>query len=69
MHGCMQPVDNAHPNLSADRPPFHTPGGAITLVIINVGEVEEGQETEEQTGMPEKGHRIMSRCCDSVWEG
>lgn len=32
----------------------------IILIIINVGEVEEGQVTEEQTGMSEKGHSITS---------
>lgn len=31
----MQYVDNAHLDLSADRPPFHTPDKMIALVSIN----------------------------------
>lgn len=68
MHGCRQHVDNTHPNLSADRPPFHTPGETMILIIINVGEVEEGQETGEQTGMSEERHSIMSHWLDGVCE-
>lgn len=50
MHGCMQHVDNAHPNWSAGRPPSHTPGEMIILIIINVGEVEEGRGRSRDRG-------------------
>lgn len=40
----------------------------MILIIINVGEVEEGQETGEQTGMSEERHSIMSHWLDGVCE-
>lgn len=48
----MQHVVNAHLNLLADRPPFHTPGKMIVLISINREEVEVGHDhkTERQTG-------------------
>lgn len=53
-------MDKAHPNLSADRPPSHTPGEMIKLIISSVGEVEEGQETNGKSS-EKKRHAIRSR--------
>lgn len=52
----MQHVDNAHLSLSADKPPFHTPGKMIVLISINREKVEEGKDHEKdrQTGISAK---------------
>lgn len=70
----MQHVDNAHLNLSADRPPFHTPDKMIVLISINKVKVEEGNEHEQerQTGnsakKKKKNEISLSGCgCDSSW--
>lgn len=64
----MQHVDNAHLNLSADRPPFHTPGKMIVLISINREEVDVGHDhkTERQTGI--SAGKSLSGCgCDGSW--
>lgn len=63
----MRHVDNAHLNLSADRPPSRTPDKMIVLISINREKVEESNyhEKERQTGIsatknknPEKSFRL-----------
>lgn len=45
MNKCMQHVDYAHLNSSADRPPFHTPGKVIVHIRINRESVGEERQS------------------------
>lgn len=53
-------MNNAHLNLSADKPPFHTPGKMIVLISINREKVEEGKdhEKERQRGISAKKKQL-----------
>lgn len=52
----MRHVDNAHLDLSANRPPFHTPGKMIEYISINREKVEwsNGHDKDRQTGISAK---------------
>lgn len=57
---------SAHLNLSAGRPPFHTPGEMIALISINRRNVQKGHECEREA--EESQMKCLSGCVwDSSW--
>lgn len=69
-HKFMRHVDNAHLNLSAGRPPFHTPGKMIVLISINRTKVEKGNDHEKgeaNRSLSKKKKSISGYGRDSSW--
>ena len=66
----MRHVDNAHLDLSANRPPFHTPGKMIEHISINREKAEwsNGHDKDRQTGISaKKKKRLSGYGCESSW--